>query len=347
MVWLPAWLGEAYAKIYNEVGTKSVELSEAAVLLNSKGSRTKLIMSRLVEHGWAVRMDRGTYALKNPVEVMRFIGADPLYVLPSFIDYMRKRFGSGFLVVGSVVTLKYCSDSSYMRMEDLAVLITDRDRIKELESAATWAGRRVRSKFLRSPKIHFRADMDEEIFIRRRHVIYGGTKIPIPSLEDAVLLMINYWAKDPILPSTKDIKGLILAGAKRIDWHALVERAKEMGIAPALGMWLDTIHSDLTVPLSQELFEDLRNLDLSRFVENIRNSYRSAQIPTRAITLLLEYSREHGKKLDFPAELLKKTFLRPWKHSRYREPILSRWGSAVPEDITQTYRTAAKVYAGV
>jgi hypothetical protein len=72
MIWLPAWLGEAYCRLHPHL-KKTLALKDAADVLGVSQTKATLILSRLAQSGWIERVGRGRYRVVESSEVFKRI----------------------------------------------------------------------------------------------------------------------------------------------------------------------------------------------------------------------------------------------------------------------------------
>ncbi|MFQ5831996.1 MAG: nucleotidyltransferase domain-containing protein [Candidatus Thorarchaeota archaeon] len=121
---MPRWLGKAYSKLWYVHGSKAFDLSTASDVLRETRPSVRILMSRFVEHGSAIRIERGLYQLLSPsylaaatsgaVKLGRLLSTpyDPLFrgLLSALLD----KFGRHLLsvtVFGSVARGDASSES--------------------------------------------------------------------------------------------------------------------------------------------------------------------------------------------------------------------------------------------
>jgi len=81
-MWIPKWLGEAYAKMYNEFHTNLFTFNDAKKILGYNESKVKIILSRLHDKGILMIFER-----KRP-RIYRLISSENFLLLAS--DKIRK-----------------------------------------------------------------------------------------------------------------------------------------------------------------------------------------------------------------------------------------------------------------
>lgn len=70
MVWVPAWLGNFYSRIYLYYGDRPFSVEEVGEELNVDGQKLRVILFRLHRAGYVERVARGVYRALDPLVIV-------------------------------------------------------------------------------------------------------------------------------------------------------------------------------------------------------------------------------------------------------------------------------------
>lgn len=290
MRWIPPWLARAYARLYEALGTREFDYSEAGPIIELEDKRRiATTLTKLRVFGYlTVRRDpvdprRKLFRLIDPESVVLAMSIQSEAKVDDVAAKLRSASGSmDYYLNGAYAAYQYHRYSAPGRI-DLSV------RAAQLSTwVALLSGRGVSLSIDDIPaekpaesNIHLRSDFDEKLseYVR---VIDG-----IKYLSPEMLIVLGIARGNP---SMEDVLALLVVQRKRLDWRGLLEVAEAYGATRFLGCILDVLNFESRRPLYES--------DL------IRKMFKQSNLEAR---------------LDFPDSM------RSQPTEKLYEPLASKW----------------------
>jgi hypothetical protein len=249
MIWIPAWLAKAYARIYSAKKTGTFDFSEAAKILGMKDERPLAkTVAKLRSFGYLItRRDpvdsrRKLFRLIDPESIVLAMAIQSRAKTDDVTGKLRAASGSlDYYLNGAYAAYQYHRYSAPGRI-DVSV------RAAQLSSwIALLSGRGVSLSIDGIPaekpaenNIQLHSDFDEK-FSEHVRVIDG-----INYLSPEMLVILGIAGANP---SIEDVLALLVVQRRKLDWGGLLEVANAYNATRFLGCILNVLNFESRRPL--------------------------------------------------------------------------------------------------